>query len=240
MGICGMALTLGGVEVYRWNKYEMTTILPSGYTPVEYIRSSGAQYVNTGVTPNNTTVIEAKIGASNGHFFAAIPSASSGRFGIYALQNGRFDIAFGSSGYIGGIVSGATYPAEITFKNGSLTVNGVTKTFTTQGAFTSASKLPLFAEGTSASSGEVYYWKDYNNGSLVRDLIPCKNASGAVGLYDLVNGVFYANAGSGTFTAGAEVENIVKGDLIEEVKSLNSNAYPDGGVQDGYYYERVA
>lgn len=37
---------------------------------------------------------------------------------------------------------------------------------------------------------------------LIRDFIPCKNASGEVGLWDDVNSVFYGNAGTGTFIAG--------------------------------------
>lgn len=37
---------------------------------------------------------------------------------------------------------------------------------------------------------------------LIRDFIPCKNASGEVGLWDDVNSVFYGNAGTGAFIAG--------------------------------------
>lgn len=37
---------------------------------------------------------------------------------------------------------------------------------------------------------------------LVRNLIPAKNSSGTLGLYDAVNNVFYTNAGTGIFTAG--------------------------------------
>ena len=51
----------------------------------------------------------------------------------------------------------------------------------------------------------VYWFKIYDNGTLARDFVPCKNASGAVGLYDTVDGQFYANAGTGTFTAGPEI-----------------------------------
>lgn len=45
----------------------------------------------------------------------------------------------------------------------------------------------------------------YDNGTIIRDFILCKNASGAVGLYDTAEGQFYANAGTGTFTAGPEI-----------------------------------
>lgn len=39
-------------------------------------------------------------------------------------------------------------------------------------------------------------------GAQVRNFIPCKNISGILGLYDIVNNIFYTNAGTGTFTAG--------------------------------------
>jgi hypothetical protein len=47
-------------------------------------------------------------------------------------------------------------------------------------------------------------WKTtaYEGAPLIRDFIPCKNASGEVGLWDDVNSVFYGNAGTGTFIAG--------------------------------------
>ena len=36
--------------------------------------------------------------------------------------------------------------------------------------------------------------------------MPCTNGSGEAGLYDMVNGDFYGNEGSGSFSAGPEVE----------------------------------
>ena len=54
--------------------------------------------------------------------------------------------------------------------------------------------------------GEVYiddYY--YDNGVLVRDLIPCKDPGGNIGMFDSVNCKFYGNAGAGELVAGAEV-----------------------------------
>ena len=45
-----------------------------------------------------------------------------------------------------------------------------------------------------------------NNGTLVRDFIPAKNASGVVGMYDTVSGQFFTNQGSGDFIAGPGAE----------------------------------
>ena len=61
------------------------------------------------------------------------------------------------------------------------------------------------------ASMKLYSCKIYNNGTLVRDFVPVKNSSGTIGLYDLVNSAFYTNAGSGTFTAGADIVGFTAG-----------------------------
>lgn len=44
------------------------------------------------------------------------------------------------------------------------------------------------------------------NGSRVIDLIPCyRKSDGEIGMYDIVSGAFFANAGTGSFTKGADV-----------------------------------
>ena len=53
-------------------------------------------------------------------------------------------------------------------------------------------------------NAKLYSCDIYDNDVLVRDFVPCKNPSGVIGLYDVVNGVFYQNAGTGEFTAGDE------------------------------------
>ena len=41
----------------------------------------------------------------------------------------------------------------------------------------------------------LYNCKIYENEIAVRDFIPCKNPSGNIGLYDVISGEFYGNAG---------------------------------------------
>jgi hypothetical protein len=43
---------------------------------------------------------------------------------------------------------------------------------------------------------------------MVRDFIPCKNDRNEVGMYDMLNAVFYRNAGTGDFVAGEEKQLI--------------------------------
>ena len=55
------------------------------------------------------------------------------------------------------------------------------------------------------ASMKLYACQIYDDGTLVRDLIPCQKPDSTIGLWDDVNSVFYGNAGTGTFTAGPEI-----------------------------------
>ena len=50
---------------------------------------------------------------------------------------------------------------------------------------------------------KMYAFQMWDNGNLVRDFVPVKNASGVVGMYDLVEGKFYTTS-QGAFIAGPE------------------------------------
>ena len=64
-------------------------------------------------------------------------------------------------------------------------------------------------------SMRLYSCKIYDNGTLVRNLIPAKDSSGTIGLYDTVNSAFYGNSGNGAFTAGAEIGALEDGEWRE-------------------------
>ena len=52
----------------------------------------------------------------------------------------------------------------------------------------------------------VYSFKAYEYDVLIRDMIPCyRKADHVIGMYDLVNDVFYTNSGTGTFYKGPDV-----------------------------------
>lgn len=54
---------------------------------------------------------------------------------------------------------------------------------------------------------QVTSYKQWDkNGALVRNMVPCyRKSDGEIGMYDLVNRVFYTNAGTGSFGKGADV-----------------------------------
>lgn len=191
--------------------------LPSGYTELEYIQSSGTQYINTGVvpTPNSRAVIDAQIIAQTAAS-AAYLGERSGSGGTDKTAYELWSMSTGanvSSDFFGNRVSKtmSTIGTRVLIdKNkASVTINGST---VTNSAAAGTATLPIFLlasndKGTAAYgiAAKLYACQLYDNGTLVRDFVPCKNASGVIGLYDTVGRQFYANAGTGTFTAGPEI-----------------------------------
>ena len=193
--------------------------LPSGYTQLEYIKSTGTQWINTGFKPTGNTKIICDFLAydqstSQQGVFGSRPG-TSGRFTLFtgrstnALQ-ADYDTAqtlANETNAISGV--DLTQRVVISMSN-DLIVNGTTVKSVTVASFSSNYDLFLFANNNIGTVQlpaklKMYACQIYDNGTLVRDFIPCKNSSGAVGLYDLVGAKFYTNAGTGTFTAGPEI-----------------------------------
>lgn len=193
--------------------------LPSGYKKLEYIQSSGTQYINTGFNPNQNTrvVVDAKpLSVTQKQLWCIFGVRTSVFFELYkaSTSNMRLTFLYGST-YTQGFDS-LDYTKRHTFEinKNTATVDGTTLTYSAQ-TFQQAYPLFLFASNNTGKAGgiaaaELYSAKVYDNGTLIRNFIPCKNASGVIGLWDDVNSVFYQNAGSGTFTAGPEIKGANK------------------------------
>ena len=186
--------------------------LPSGYKELEYIQSSRTQYIDTGFKPNNNTrvVMDSE--------FLATPSGNTALFGARtAANNKNYAMLFIPSSFrsdYNDVYSQtwavAATPRRIYDKNKeTTTIDGTAKSYTNS-VFQADYTLSLFAINAAGTvqwfaSMRLYACQIYNNGALIRDYIPCTNADGAIGLYDLVTAAFFANAGTGTFAAGPDV-----------------------------------
>lgn len=188
--------------------------LPSGYTKLAYIQSSGTQYVDTLFNPTQNTqlVLDATFLSSAGTNVAGVRNNSrdtTNRFGI---------ISFGSTSKFGAFFRDSSIQA-VTFDNNrhlydlskdGLVFDGAFYGGANTGSFTCTYSLTLFAwndgaDGINGNLCKVYSCQIYDNETLVRDFVPCiVDSTGEVGLYDLVGKQFYGNAGTGTFT-GSEV-----------------------------------
>ena len=212
--------------------------LPGGYTELEYIQSSGTQYLDSGVTFEKTDTVE----------FEILWTVTPPNAGTYVCGNYYMQVGMGTRGY--GIYAASNTKAYGTKDRMRVTFASVQETLLVNDAqvFThdwsgqnlSNVKLGILKLGMEGNawyssapvSAKVYSCTIKKGGAPVRNFIPCKNASGVIGLWDDVNSVFYQNAGSGVFTAGPEVRGTHKtliGGTAYEVKSgkclINGTAY---------------
>ena len=203
--------------------------LPSGYKRLEYIQSTGTQYVNTGVLVSKNLEIKLKFmltSITNHGIVGYMQSVSSGtnRFAVYQYGGAwYFDFGNDTTGRISGGSFNANTLYDITVGNRYIK-NNETESNIISGSvisnLTNSNSISILCE-TDCGIGKIYSCQIYDNGTLVRDYIPCQTTAGEIGLWDDVNGVFYGNAGTGTFTAGpiiaiaADESEITKLEYIE-------------------------
>ena len=187
--------------------------LPSGYTELEYIQSSGTQYIDTGFKPNQDSRVVAKFDMiQTDTAWRKLWGSGSGSYNLdFALWNSgttKLQSYYGTKNNNAVLITDMSLNVDAN-KN-IWKYSGETITFD-KNNFTCAYSMYIFNVNKDDNSQylpgmmKLYLFKIYDNDVLVRDFIPCKNPSGAIGLYDTVNNQFYQNAGSGTFIAGPEI-----------------------------------
>ena len=183
--------------------------LPNGYKRLEYIQSTGTQYIITNYSPKQNTRMEARFKSSaNGQWISGAVE-SNGQYGYGVYTNGT---VFGTSSWIGSmnLYDGSWH--DIVFENGSLYSDGVLKLSGTSSDFQTLRPVYIFAvnfggnvDGRVSPGLALASLKYIENNVAAHDFIPCQKPDGTIGLWDDVNSVFYGNAGTGTFTAGPAV-----------------------------------
>lgn len=188
--------------------------LPEGYTELEYIQSTGTQWIDTGFKPNQDTRVvldfEMTDFLSGGMLYGTRQSLTSNdRFRFLSRTGNDYARSDYGSQVLDFIESSPTnLVGRLTIDQNKnvTTVGEYTCTHTVQ-TFSSVLPMVLFAANLNTgvqdfSAYKLYSCKIYDNAQLVREYIPCRNPDGVIGLYDLVNQNFVTNAGTGTFIAG--------------------------------------
>ena len=193
--------------------------LPSEYQRVDYIESTGSQYIDTGVNAVGKIRADAKFAFTNTpssyYVLAGARDGSANRGYIF----GTNDSGNWANGYISTLSGFATKPVantiyvgSHTLSNGSQTlyVNDLSYKASVSGSLNINYSIYLFAlhyngSSTVYSKARIYYFNLYVNDTLVRAFVPCylKNG-GTIGMYDMVYGEFYTTP-SGTFTKGSDI-----------------------------------
>ena len=198
----------------------------SGVVRLEYIEGTGTQYIDTGFKPTGdtrvtTTIVPASESTTETFgVFGGRTSNSNNTFCLWQIK-GQFRTDYGATSSNKDISVTASGTITVDKNMGTTTINGVVST-AYHSSFTSTNTLVLF--GINGGSGSTFPGSDtvdsrlfkgrmfetcvYDNGTLVRNLIPAKrNSDGAIGMYDTVHNQFYGNSGTGSFVAGPEIQN---------------------------------
>ena len=173
--------------------------LPIEYTQLEYIESSGAQYIDTGITGSVPLKVEATVKTGTGtkttdSMIMASYDGTNTTVPLYWYKDSWY-IEVGKTGTqssAGTLSDNTKYNVvfEATNARQRLAVNG-TDLIDITGSFTGSTKtLYLFGRNYNGSathccSARIYALKMHQNGVLVRDFVPAmRNSDGEVGLYD--------------------------------------------------------
>ena len=178
---------------------------------VEYLESTGTQWIDTGVNAKQSLKIRAvfESSATPSHFVYGVRAGDSTITCAAGAGTSLGYARWGTSAHASVVPSGLV---DITQDSSGVIVNGTsssysaTQTVVEQSGYT----MVVFAGRDSATTvtnnmvGKFYSCKICDNGVLVRDYIPVRK--GTVGyLYDRVSGKLFGNAGTGDFVLGPDV-----------------------------------
>lgn len=208
--------------------------LPKGYQEVEYLESTGTQYINLGVSlprgfiyEGGVTILDRDktsiiIGAgyddsdgNNRNYLTFTPSTPNQNF---IFQIGARGFSIESS--INNLLEGMYYvKADSTLIHPKLFINNKEASIIMSEGYGKPYcdfSFCLFAyhrgyrdiiytaDNGLRLNGEQKLHNEY--GELVRHIIPCyRKADNVAGMYDIVNNVFHTNAGTGEFIVGPDV-----------------------------------
>ena len=196
-------------NIYLDKPIEAKANIPSEYEEVEYIESTGTQYIDTNYTPVQGDDLEFKnvtINNFNGALFSA--GIESYQLILLGLGSVCYYKYFQTGNAVASSFSTITN-GNIKVLNGNLYINNVLKAEADYGGAVDTT-LNIFrrANNTSNLIGKIGEIIISNNGIIKRDFIPCyRKSDNVAGLYDLVNNVFYTNQGTGNFIVGSIKEN---------------------------------
>ena len=198
---------------------------------MEYIESTGTQWIDTNIYPNSNTYVYTDFQFislnSQQRLFGNDSDSSNNEvsYGFYINGVLRWGYAYkdGVGNWINTGISVDNNRHILEFNNDrKVKVDNNTYNSSISGSVTNNSNysLALMARNNMGtidcySSVRMYLFKIYQANTLVRNLIPCyRNSDNEIGLYDTVNGVFYTNQGTGAFLKGNDVGSVTSSTIV--------------------------
>lgn len=206
-----------------------------------YIESSGGTAINTGyfVKPSTRieidfeyTVLTKRTAVFGGPTSSSSPSESGAACMLYINSSGNIEPAFGRNATPGSVEAPAKTERRTAvfdfpdksfelYAHGSATAIG-TKSMAAADVGSGHFPLMLFARGTSvngmvfnlASSCRIYSFKAYENGTIVKEFVPCVKGD-VPGFRDVVDGTFHTGECVVGLSASANTPHIPDDGFVE-------------------------
>ncbi|MBQ7409446.1 MAG: InlB B-repeat-containing protein [Alphaproteobacteria bacterium] len=211
-------------------KYGYTFQGWSTYTPIEYLESTGTQWIDTGYRYTNTIKAKMRIARANttrgsifGYRFVNSATGDGNMRFFFVYEDGSIGIRFGD-----GFTQNTSYSPPATnsvvqigineqvelelstterkiYLNGTPVVQALEEyqpAFFGNIYFFTANTTGFYNVDVMSFEGKAYYLQIYDNDILVRDFIPVLDGNGVPCMYDRVEKKYYYNAGTGDFIAG--------------------------------------
>lgn len=223
--------------------------LPTGYTELEYIESTGTQYIDTGIKASDCYGIYADF----------TPLGTNGLTGVFGsntkVQNGTSLWLNNSSSEVAFYIRPNTIVAlspQIPINNilntrcvfsmfnrvATFTYNNVTSSGTYNFG-TTTYDTTIKVCGCSASYDTHSAIAKYNkfmlygeNNTLIRNFIPAKrNSDNVLGMYDTISETFFTNSGTGNFVAGPVYNSSIV--LTDAITNGLTDLQLKGGTEQG-------
>ena len=196
------------------------------YVFVEYLEGTGTQYIDTGFIPKNkpktdveyqfvdtsVSTTQCVFGVNNSsssysrYMWSYNGSSISGLGNTYSIANPKLGLDI--SRHVA-VVDAVT--PQMLLDGASLPLN-VVEGSKPEYRDDNTNSVFLFARNATSNrpsayfKGRIFSCKQWQNGVLLQDLRPCYRRSDNVpGMYDILNDVFYTNAGTGEFILGPNV-----------------------------------
>ena len=183
--------------------------LPEGYTALEYIQSSGTQYIDTGrkLTQDSDITIDFSIFGEkyrSAGIFGSRESASKNNLTLFLDNDARFIVDFSEYRQHRFMMVASSEQTKIRMNKAGVWVNDILKTSWSDVAdFETPTNGLIFDVGNNNWTGNkaVMRLYGYTDGDA-QQLVPCLDANGVPCLYDLIGKTALYNQGAGSFTWG--------------------------------------
>lgn len=180
---------------------------------IEYLESSGTQYIKTGLTPFKCTDVEIIVnnlpnGVAWQDYFGGDFGDSGNNYRIrqYQSYQNKCDIRIGNSYYQFNITENAFNKIKIG-RNGAY-LNNDELPITPGNTYTNINDMYLFGYNLNSSiyraaKVQIQKFTAFNNNSIVLELIPVRK-DGVGYMYDKVSKQLFGNSGTGNFILGPD------------------------------------